>query len=149
MIDGMPLHPLIIHATVVLVPLAALGGIAISALTWARLRYGWLVVVGAFGAMLSNVAAQLSGTALYQSLGSGVNEQINAHASIGGSLLIWTILLFAGTLVQTVGQQLIDRGNSRGRIARLAGIVITVITAIVATIQVIRIGHAGSKAVWG
>ena len=62
---GLPLHPLIIHAVVVLVPLAALGGIAISVFTWARKRYGSLVVIGSFGAAVSTYVAQIAGQNFY------------------------------------------------------------------------------------
>lgn len=147
-IQGLPLHPLIVHAVVILVPLAAVGGIAISVLTWARKRYGSLVVVGAFGAAASTYVAQIAGQSLY-------NEQpqrssaLEFHASIGTQLLLWVILLFAGTVVVMVAQRLIDQDKPRGRVALIAGSVLTVAMAIVCTVQVVRIGHAGSTAVWG
>ncbi len=145
---GLPLHPLIIHAVVVLVPLAALGGIAISLLTWARKRYGSLVVVGAFGAAVSTYVAQLAGQNLYNSLQQR-SAALEFHASIGTQLLLWVILLFVGTVVLMLAQRLIDQEKPRGRVALIAGAVLTVAMAIVCTVQVVRIGHAGSFAVWG
>ncbi len=59
------------------------------------------------------------------------------------------ILLFVGTVVVMLAQRLIDQEKPRGRIALIAGAVITVAMAIVSTVQVVRIGHAGSFAVWG
>jgi uncharacterized membrane protein len=147
-IQGLPLHPLIIHAVVVLVPLAALGGIAISLLTWARKRYGSLVVVGAFGAAVSTGIAQLAGQALYNERPQR-STALEFHASIGGQLLLWVILLFVGTVVVMLAQRLIDQEKPRGRVALIAGAVITVAMALVSVIQVVRIGHAGSVAVWG
>src|SRR5687768_15833108 len=122
-IIGLPLHPLVIHAVVVLVPLAALGGIAISLLTWARKRYGSLVVVGAFGAAVSTFVAQLAGQSLYDSQPQH-SPATDAHASIGGQLLLWVILLFVGTVVLMLAQRLIDQEQPRGRIAFIAGAVI-------------------------
>lgn len=145
---GLPLHPLIIHAVVVLVPLAALGGVAISLLTWARVRYGSLVVVGAFGAAVTTFVAQIAGQDLYNSLPQR-RPAVEAHASIGGQLLLWVILLFVGTVVVMLAQRLIDQDKPRGRIALISGAVITVAMAIVSTVQVMRIGHAGAVAVWG
>jgi uncharacterized membrane protein len=145
---GLPLHPLIIHLTVVLVPLAALGGIAIALFTWARKRYGSLVVIGSFVAAVSTLVSQLAGQSLYNSLPRH-SEQLEAHASIGGQLLLWVILLFAGTVVLMVAQRLIDADQPRGRIALISGAVITVAMAIVSLVQVMRIGHAGAVAVWG
>ena len=147
-IQGLPLHPLIIHAVVVLVPLAALGGIAISVLTWARKRYGSLVVVGAFGAAISTYVAQIAGQDFYNSKPQRT-AALEFHASIGGQLLLWVILLFVGTVVVMLAQRLIDQEKPRGRIALIAGAVVTVAMAIVSIVQVVRIGHAGSFAVWG
>jgi uncharacterized BrkB/YihY/UPF0761 family membrane protein len=147
-IQGLPLHPLIIHAVVILVPLAALGGIAISLLTWARKRYGSLVVVGAFGAAVSTYVAQIAGQALYNSLPQR-SPALEFHASIGTQLLLWVILLFVGTVVVMLAQRLIDQEKPRGRVALIAGAVLTIAMAIVCTIQVVRIGHAGSTSVWG
>ena len=41
---GLPAHPLIVHAAVVLVPLAAIGTIVIAVSAKARLHIGWIVV---------------------------------------------------------------------------------------------------------
>ena len=35
---------------------------------------------------------------------------MEAHASIGGQLLLWVILLFVGTVVVMLAQRLIDQG---------------------------------------
>ena len=43
-IGGIPLHPLVVHAVVVLIPLAALGVIAIALVPKWRSRFGILVV---------------------------------------------------------------------------------------------------------
>ena len=67
----------------------------------------------------------------------------------GAQLLLWVILLFVGTVVVMLAQRLIDQEKPRGRIALIAGAVITVAMAIVSIVQVVRIGHAGSFAVWG
>ena len=145
---GLPLHPLIIHATVVLVPLAALGGIVIAVLTWARKRYGSLVAVGSFGAAGSALAAQVTGQNFYASMPRH-SAQLDAHASLGGQLLLWVILLFAGTVVLVVAQRMLDRDHPRGRIALISGAVLTVVMAVISLVQVMRIGHAGAVAVWG
>lgn len=147
-IQGLPLHPLVIHAVVVLVPLAALGGIAISVFTWARKRYGSLVVVGAFGAAVSTYVAQIAGQYLYNSREQN-SPATTAHAQIGGQLLLWVILLFVGTVVVMLAQRLIDQDKPRGRVALIIGAVITVAMAVISVVQVMRIGHAGSVAVWG
>ena len=74
---------------------------------------------------------------------------MEAHAAIGGQLLLWVILLFVGTVVVMLAQRLIDQDQPRGRIALISGAVITIAMAVVSTVQVMRIGHAGAVAVWG
>lgn len=145
---GLPLHPLIVHAVVVLVPLAALGGIAISAWGAARKRYGWLTVAFAFAAAVSTVVAQKAGEAFYASFARHT-EAMERHMSLGGGLLLWVIILFFGALAVMIAQRMIDQQNPRGRIALIVGGVITVVTAVISVVQVIRIGHSGATAVWG
>ena len=145
---GLPLHPLVVHAVVILVPLAALGGIVISAWTAARKRYGSLTVAFAAAAAGSTFVAQQAGESLAATL-RRTTEAMQTHMNLGGSLLIWVIILFFGTLAVVVAQRLIDQQNPRGRVALIAGGVITAISAVVSIVQVVRIGHSGATAVWG
>ena len=149
-IAGLPLHPLIVHAVVIFVPLAALGAIAISVSVWVRRRYGWLTSAFALIAAGSTLVAQSAGHALYESFQRPTAE-MTAHMELGGGLLLWVVLLFAGALTVTVVQFQIDRERTGTglRVARWVGLVVSVITAVAATVQVIRIGHSGSVAVWG
>ena len=147
-IMGLPLHPLVVHAVVVLVPLAALGGIVISAWGAARKRYGWLTVAFAFAAAASTLVAQQAGKALAATLGPRHTEALEIHTSLGTGLLLWVIILFFGTASVMVAQRLIDQQNPQGRIALIIGGVITVVTAVISIVQVVRIGHTGSAAVW-
>ena len=147
-IMGLPLHPLVVHAVVVLVPLAALGGIVISVWRAARRRYGWLTVAFAAAAAGSTFVAQEAGEALAASIPQH-SPLLEAHIAIGGQLLVWVILLFVGTLAVMISQRLIDQQHPSGRIALLLGAIVTVVTAAISVVQVARIGHAGATAVWG
>lgn len=147
-IFGLPLHVLIVHAVVILVPLAALGGLAISTLKWARLRYGSLVLVGAFGAAVSTFIAQQAGESFEKTF-TRPTAAMEKHFAIGGGLFIWVLLLFVGIGAVVLGQWLVDRDQSRGRLVLLIGSVVTIACAVISVIQVVRIGHAGAVAVWG
>jgi uncharacterized membrane protein len=147
-IMGLPLHPLVVHAVVVLVPLAALGGIIISAWTAARKRYGWLTVAFAAAGAASTFVAQEAGEALAATF-TRQTPAIQTHMNLGGTLLVWAIILFVGTAAVMVAQRLIDQQNPRGRVALIAGGAVTAISAVVSLVQVVRIGHSGSTAVWG
>lgn len=147
-IMGLPLHPLVVHAVVILVPLAALGGIVISAWTAARKRYGWLTVAFAAAGAASTFVAQQAGESLAATF-TRKTEALQTHMNLGDTLLVWVIILFFGTAAVMLAQRLIDQQNPRGRVALIAGGVITAISAVVSLVQVIRIGHSGSTAVWG
>jgi uncharacterized membrane protein len=147
-IMGLPLHPLVVHAAVVLVPLAALGGIVISAWGAARKRYGWLTVAFAAAAAGATFVAQKAGEAFAETF-ARQTETMRAHIDLGDDLLLWVIILFFGTVSVMVAQRLIDQQNPRGRIALIVGGILTVVTAVISVVQVARIGHSGATAVWG
>jgi hypothetical protein len=147
-IFGLPLHILMVHAVVVLVPLAAVGGLAISTLPWARIRYGSLVLVGAFGAAVSTFIAEQAGEA-FQKTFPRPTATMEKHFAIGGDLFVFVLLLFLGVATVQVGQLVAGRGDKRGRWLLIAGAVVTVVCAVISIVQVIRIGHSGAVAVWG
>src|SRR6476646_4787279 len=130
-IMGLPLHPLVI-----LVPLSALGGIVISAWTAGRKRYGWLTVAFAAAAAGSTFVAQQAGESFAETF-ARKTEAMQTHMDLGDSLLVWVIILFFGTLAVMIAQRLIDQQNPRGRVALIAGGVITAISAVVSLVQVI------------
>jgi hypothetical protein len=147
---GLPLHVLLVHAVVVLVPLASIGGIAISVLKWARKRYGELVLVGAFGAAITTFIAQEAGEDFQRSPNfANPTPEMLEHFALGDDLLIWTILLFVGIAAVVLGQLLLNRHNARGNLVLVVGMVLTVVCAVMSIIQTVRIGHSGALAVWG
>ncbi len=149
-IAGLPLHPLVVHAVVIFVPLSALGAIAISVSVWVRRRYGWLTTAFALIAAGSTFVAQRAGQSLYESF-PRPTPAMTTHMEIAGGLLLWVLLLFVGALAVTVLQLLIDRGRTQPgyRISNWAGMAQSVVAAVGATVQVVRAGHSGSTAVWG
>lgn len=63
-VGGLPAHPLIIHAVVVLIPLAALGAVAVAArASWNR-PYAPLVAAGALIGAISATLAKFAGDEL-------------------------------------------------------------------------------------
>jgi hypothetical protein len=147
---GLPLHPLVVHATVVLVPLAVLG--AIVAVVWpaARRRYGSLVVVTASLATVFAVLAEQTGEGLEHSLPR--SAAIQAHAELGD-----TLKLLAGALFVVFGAfMLLHRRAAQGARrdgpgtttapamtggTRIAAGVLAALTAV----QVYRIGDSGAR----
>lgn len=157
-VNGLPLHPLVIHAVVVLVPLAVLGGIAIAVWPTARRRFGWLVVGVAAAATASIPLATSTGEGLKHSLPQ--TRLIERHAHLADQLLPFVVVM----LVAVIGLQLVDTLRSRGSRHGEQGVTLaskplvrpvavlcaalTVLAAVASAVQVVRIGDTGAAAAW-
>ncbi len=140
---GLPLHPLIVHAAVVLIPLAALGALAVVISGRLRQRYGWLTVWFALAAAVAAVAARLSGEALAASLGP--IPAILAHEAWGQWVpfpaIALALLLPAGLLVR--------RRPGEGGPAWTVLAILIALVALACLGLVVLTGHSGATAVWG
>jgi uncharacterized membrane protein len=147
---GLPLHPLIVHATVVIVPLAALGAIVISLLKWARIRYSELVLLAAIASPILTYITMKAGQALFdEQFAQSKSAALQLHMTLGNTLVWWTIGLLAGVVLVYLAQWLINKENPRGRLVLIIGAVLSIGFGIVCIVQVVRIGHAGAAAAWG
>lgn len=148
LINGLPLHVLVVHAVVVLVPLTALGTIAIAVRPRWRHHYGPLVVAaGVLSAILVPVATS-SGEALEQRVGDP-----GEHAELGDQL-IWFVLPL---LVLAAALVWMDRRHNKGiegpvRASAPTGLkvvaVLAVVAALATSVQVYRVGDSGARAAW-
>jgi hypothetical protein len=147
---GLPTHALIIHATVVLVPLAALAVLLHAVWPVARRRLGVVTPLAAGLALVLTPLSTESGETLERELPR--SALIDRHAELADGLLPWVIALF----VVAVALWLLDRRRAtapgsdvtRARWVPIVAGVLAVVAVVGVTQQVIRIGHAGSKAVW-
>ena len=146
-VGGIPIHPLVVHAVVVLVPLAALGVGALSLVPKWRSRYGVLVVCAAVLAALLAPVAKVSGEHLKAVLGE--TDLINRHAQLGSTIL-WGVVPLAAVAVVLwwVGHRS-ERGQSVPRWASVLVGTAGVVVALGVMVQIVLIGHSGAKAVWG
>lgn len=112
-IGGLPLHPLVVHATVVLVPLAALAVLLAGVWPTFRRRAGCLPLLLALVALVLVPVATQSGEAFQERVGGG--DLVERHADLGGGLLPWVAVL----AVVAVAQPWLLRQGSRA--ARTAG----------------------------
>lgn len=153
--NGIPLHPLVVHAVVVLLPLAIAGTIAIALRPRWRTPYGFLVVAAAAIATVLSPVATASGEALEERVGDPKYE----HAELGEQLVWFAIalLIASAALVflnwrkerQTAG------GGPGATSATSSGTLVTIVAAlaVVAALaclyQVYRVGDSGAKSAWG
>lgn len=143
---GLPLHPLIVHATVVIIPLAALT--VLLAALWPRFR-GWAGPLPAGLSIVGLILVPLS-TSTGETLEKHVEESalLEKHTQIAEGLLPWMIGL---TVVAVVGYGLHWRAK-HGHAAIKAAVIVVAVLSVVAvvgtSVQVARIGHSGAKAAW-
>ncbi len=146
LINGLPIHPLVVHGVVVLLPLAILGTIAIVVRPAWRLSYGPLVVAcAAVGTAMLPVATS-SGESLEERVG-----RPGDHAELGDQLIWFAIplLVLAAALVwlerrKAAGKPPIGPSMMPAAIAGLA-----VVAALATGVQVYRVGDSGARAAWG
>lgn len=140
-IFGLPVHALVIHAVVVVLPLAALLVVIMAVVPRWRIGLRWPTLALVVISVASIPVATRSGHALERRIGS--SELIEAHRALGDTLLWFGLAM----LVLTAAFVFADRARQRGAVvASLA--VLAVIASGAATVQTIRTGHAGTTAVW-
>jgi predicted membrane protein DUF2231 len=145
-IFGLPMHPLIVHATVVIVPTATLL-VALAAIH-PRFR-NWIGPVPALAALLSCVLVPLStgsGEELEHRVGD--SHLIEEHSELADTL-IWFVIPLA--VIAVVGYVLQRRaagsqGAGKGLVAAVS--VVAVLLAGATLVDVALIGHSGAKASW-
>ena len=156
LINGLPIHPLVVHAVVVLLPLACLGTLAIALRPAWRATYGVLVVGCAAVATVLIPVATSSGEALESHVGSA-----GEHAELGEQLIWFAIPLLAlscalvwmerrqrPTATSEPGS---TRSNAAGRkpsTATRAVAGLALVAAVATSVQVYRVGDSGARAAW-
>ena len=102
-IDGIPLHPLVVHAVVVLLPLAGLGAVAIAVHRSWRRHIGVPVLLVALVGVISVPVATETGEQLEAALG-GNNPLVEVHSERAEMLLpfaaAFVVLLAAAVIVE-------------------------------------------------
>jgi uncharacterized membrane protein len=141
-INGLPLHPLVVHAAVIFGPLAAVAALAFLVPRW-RDRLRWPMVVLAVIATGAIVLAYYSGGDFLDSKPElRSSPQVEAHQNLGDQLL-WIGLAFGVVAVVT------GWVDARSGALRVVLDVLLAIAAVVLLVWVFRTGEAGARAVWG
>lgn len=147
-VGGLPLHPLAVHAAVVLLPLAVLGLIAIILKPAWREHYSWLIM----GALVAGVGATLVAVQAGEQLATitGITEE---HRRLGKALGYEAILLLVFA-AWWFWQQRVQQGSSKRRrsalgkgpetVAAVGSLLLGVGSLLLAAL----VGHSGATAVW-
>jgi hypothetical protein len=162
---GLPAHPLLVHAAVVLVPLLALGGIVYAVAPFARRHLRWVVGLLAFAAVGAVVAAKLSGDQFSKNQnfsGQEIQSQIGSHSTFGDRAMWFTIglgvvVLALVLLVRPAAGRGPRRGPDDTLVAPRGGSpvvlqvvlgLLTVALAGVTMYYIFKTGDSGANMVW-
>jgi hypothetical protein len=143
MFAGLPLHPLLVHSAVILVPLVAIGALVMSYLPSFSRRHGKLILIVALVAQVSVFLAKISGEAFSEIL----DKEVEKHAQLGEIAPFVTIPMVALIYLRWR----MDRaGSSTGSVAirRLTSVAL-VIASLASLVVIFVVGHSGASSVWG
>lgn len=145
-IFGLPVHALVVHGVVVLLPL-----MAVVTLVWAwrrpaRPATGWLVVAADLVVTAMTFVAKESGEALQRRLGGRAALE---HGELADPLpLIAGALLLTAVLVQVHRTRGDGAGGGSAGLRTGLSVLVTAAAAVV-VVWTVRVGHSGAEAVWG
>jgi glucan phosphoethanolaminetransferase (alkaline phosphatase superfamily) len=145
--DGLPIHALVVHAAVILVPLAATLGILFLRPAW-RMTLRWPLVAAAAVATATAYVARQSGEVLKESLGDQLEDNaagrlVDRHQELADRLWLWLLVFLAVTVVVALALPRLTNPLAGG-----AAAIIVAALAVVVIVLVAYTGHQGSKAVW-
>jgi hypothetical protein len=152
-IGSLPLHPLVVHAAVIGVPLAALMAFLFAfprTREWAR----WPLAITVVGATAVTFVARQSGLAFEAALGitpgNPVGNLILRHSMLANQLFYIMIgFSVIGLLnVFLVSKRAADGAAKQSAILRIGLPILLVAAAVVALAWIVRVGDLGARAVW-
>jgi uncharacterized membrane protein len=136
-ISGLPVHALIVHFAVVILPLAATALIALIYMPKIKSKYSFITTVGIVLGSAAVLVAKQSGEALAEKIGTPIK-----HADWATDLTIAAFILMVLTLIWY--------RSSKGRKSRVVTPLghATVIAAVAVLGLTFLTGHTGAQAVW-
>ena len=154
--NGIPLHPLVVHAVVVFAPLSALAGILYAVRPRWRWALRWPLLAATLIAVVNAVVATMSGQDLAETRGLDALPAVQTHEERGE--LLRNVLLAYTVVVGLASWRLGGpSGLKSGRFERPEpGGVVSVLTigllvvgAIAVGVMAFLAGDSGARAVWG
>ncbi len=140
---GLPLHPLLVHSAVVLVPLVAIGALVMSYLPSFSRRHGKIILILALIAQVSVFLAKMSGEAFAEIL----DKNVEKHAELGEITPFVTLPM----VILIYLRWRMDRsGSTFGSVVirRLTSVAL-VVASLISIIVIVLVGHSGASSVWG
>lgn len=152
-VNGLPLHVLLVHLVVVLIPVTALAVLLAAVWPEARRRLG--LVIALMGLVVIGVVPLTAAAGQWLKDRVFGTPLIETHAALGNSLWPWSLALgllaiatwFWYFLTETRARAESPQTGRR----RAVGVILAVLAVGIggmATYQTVLIGESGSRAVW-
>jgi len=150
----LPLHVLVIHLTVLLLPVASLTAIVYALVPKWRWLLRWPTLLLGLGSLVCAFVAKQSGEAFVAAVPQ-LEPLVKIHRE-RGDLLFWFVLVFAVIAVAAflllAGPSALASGKgakaTKSRPLELVTSAAIVVVGVLVIYQTIRTGDAGAKAVW-
>ena len=142
-VAGLPLHPLIIHVSVILIPLVAISALVMSYLPSFSRRYGKAIFSLALVAQGSLFLSRTTGQALTKIM----EKDMGRHADLGEVAPFITLPMVALIYLRFR----MDRsGTTFGSVfVRLLTSIALIVASLASIAIVFLVGHSGAVSVWG
>ena len=162
-ITGLPVHPLVVHAVVVLLPLAVLLALAFAFVPTWRWLTRWLTLACTVGAVAAVFVARQSGHSFLESkpfllqAGSPARQHVLDHQHYA-NLLWWVSLVFLLVVVAAfvllpgptgLANGSLDHAGSTSVLAARALPALLAVVGIATLVLCVLTGDAGARSVWG
>lgn len=151
-VAGLPLHPLLVHAVVVLLPLTVIAVLLTQFWPAARRRLGIVTPLAALVVLVLVPITVAAGQSLARVVGP--LPAVQTHQNYGTMLLPWAVALFLVAAAQWVWFRWgVPRYRAaRSSLATAAPVVLAVASVVVGVgslVLIVLIGDSGARAVWG
>lgn len=159
-IGGLPLHPLVVHAAVVLTPAAAVLAVVYAVRARWRWLTRWPTVLTTVAALATLLVAKRSGESLLSSRAyllqsKVIAERVHTHQALGNELVavmaVFTVLVLVAAWTLGGPSAVVSGwGERESRTVALDRVVsaVLVLGALVVLVWAVRTGDAGARAVW-
>lgn len=140
-IRGLPLHPLVVHAVVVLVPISAIGMVVAMAVPRWRSPLQWYAVTGLGIGAVGTYLAKISGDSLSAAVGLPTD-----HADLGNRMVPLSIAMFV-IAAAWIALRRLDRPHMRMLAQRSLGVVGGILAVVLVGLTYL-VGNSGAQASW-
>jgi preprotein translocase subunit SecG len=149
----LPAHAFLIHAPIVLLPLAAVVTIVLAVRPAWRRAAGWWMVGGLALVGLLVFLAKSSGEELDAAFAGAVD--VSEHEQLANTTFVLTLVWLVAYAVLVAVDHRADTSSAGGEVslrAQPVGVLLlsgaSVVLAVLATVWLVRTGHEGSRVVW-